>query len=418
MKLLFEDQAYSYETLRAAGYASGGGADLGEIIASCTTIAPGDQESWWQAWHSLAARLDGQGQQLLDAGDQVSAESCWLRASNYYRTAEFFLHGNPDDPQIYQTSQRAVQAFAKVAAGDPAVPGSMRERLEITEISIPYQTSTLPGWWLSPQTGAEVTSSRPTLIITGGFDSTAEELYFVAGRDAVLRGWNCLIFDGPGQGRALREQGLFYRPDWEAVISPVIDFCLGRPGVDENQIALLGMSQGGYFSARAAAFEPRIAALVSWDGVYDVASALRGMLPGHVIEAALAGRLDEADEALAELAQHSGTLHWALANGTWSYGLSRPAEFVVEMFKYTLADGIAERISCPTLIFDAEDEHFFPGQPAELEKHLKAPVERHLMLASEGAGEHCNAGSLSNFHAVLFPWLNQVLPQQAALEPR
>lgn len=409
MKFLFDDQAFSYETLRAAGYTVTGGADLGEIIATCASITPGDQEGWWQAWTGLADRLSREAQELHDAGAQVSAESAWLRASNYYRTAEFFLHGNPEDPRIYQTSSSAVQAFAKVATGDPTVPGSVVSHINITPVSIPYEATTLPGWWLTPQGVSEASNLRPTLIITGGFDSTAEELYFVAGRDAVLRGWNCLIFDGPGQGRAIREQGLAYRADWEAVITPVIDFSLDQNGVDPDRIALLGMSQGGYFSARAAAFEPRIAALVSWDGVYDVGSAIRSLVPQQIIDAALTGEYDRADQALTELARNNGTLSWALANGTWTYGLDRPSKFIVEMLKYTLADGVAERITCPTLIFDAEGEHFFPGQPAELERHLTAPVKRELMLASNGAGEHCNAGSLLSFHAVLFPWLDAAL---------
>ncbi|MCC7022163.1 MAG: alpha/beta fold hydrolase, partial [Thermomicrobiales bacterium] len=110
---------------------------------------------------------------------------------------------------------------------------------------------------------------RPTILFHGGFDSTLEELYPAAGAAAIERGYHCLAFAGPGQGRALREQGLPFRPDWEAVVTPVVDVALARPEVDPSRLALLGWSYGGLLAPRAAAFEPRIAALIAWDGIYD-----------------------------------------------------------------------------------------------------------------------------------------------------
>jgi hypothetical protein len=41
---------------------------------------------------------------------------------------------------------------------------------------------------------------KPTLIAHGGFDSTLEELYASAAAPALERGYNCLTFEGPGQG--------------------------------------------------------------------------------------------------------------------------------------------------------------------------------------------------------------------------
>jgi pimeloyl-ACP methyl ester carboxylesterase len=55
---------------------------------------------------------------------------------------------------------------------------------------------------------------RPTLIFHGGFDSSVEELFFFGGAAAVRRGYNCLTFDGPGQGAPMREQKLLFRYDW------------------------------------------------------------------------------------------------------------------------------------------------------------------------------------------------------------
>lgn len=54
MKFLFDDESFSFETLRAAGYASRGGADLGEVIAACAGIPDGDEEAWCREWAALA----------------------------------------------------------------------------------------------------------------------------------------------------------------------------------------------------------------------------------------------------------------------------------------------------------------------------------------------------------------------------
>jgi len=74
------------------------------------------------------------------------------------------------------------------------------------------------------------------------------------------------------------------------VIGPVVDYALGRDDVDPDRIALLGMSQGGYWVPRALAFENRIAAGVADPGVVEVAAAMIGQLPP-----ALRNSFDEGD---------------------------------------------------------------------------------------------------------------------------
>jgi hypothetical protein len=70
---------------------------------------------------------------------------------------------------------------------------------------------------------------RPTVIYTNGFDSTREEGYFVIGAAALRRGYNFLAYDGPGQGWMIREKNVPYRPDWENVLGPVVDYALTVP---------------------------------------------------------------------------------------------------------------------------------------------------------------------------------------------
>ena len=58
---------------------------------------------------------------------------------------------------------------------------------------------------------------------------------------------DAVTFDGPGQNASLVRQRLTFRPDWEKVITPVVECLLTRPDVDAGKIALLGVSQAGYW---------------------------------------------------------------------------------------------------------------------------------------------------------------------------
>ena len=101
---------------------------------------------------------------------------------------------------------------------------------------------------------------------------------------ALRRGYNVMAFDGPGQGGALHLQKLVMRPDWEAVITPVVDYALTRPEIQPHRIAGFGYSLGGYLLARAAAFEHRLCALILDDGVHDLASGFADNMPPFLMD--------------------------------------------------------------------------------------------------------------------------------------
>ncbi|MEU5883893.1 hypothetical protein [Spirillospora sp. NPDC047279] len=89
-QLMFpDDQQFGFETLRTLGLAVYGGSDVGEVIATASRVTSGDYDGWHDAWLSTAERLDTEAR----ASHPVSARDGLLRASTYYRAAEFFLHG-------------------------------------------------------------------------------------------------------------------------------------------------------------------------------------------------------------------------------------------------------------------------------------------------------------------------------------
>jgi hypothetical protein len=108
------------------------------------------------------------------------------------------------------------------------------------------------------------------LIMNNGSDGAVTSIWPPVAAGGVARDCNVLIFDGPGQQSMLFERRLPFWHDWEQVITPVVDFLLGRSDVDPQQIVLYGIGQAGYWVPRALAFEHRIAAAIADPGAYDV----------------------------------------------------------------------------------------------------------------------------------------------------
>ena len=381
MKFLFDDESFSFEALRAAGYAARGGADLGEVLAACGNIPDGDEEAWCREWGTLADRIRDTGLAALAAGHRVSARDALLRASNYYRTAEFYRRADPDnDAESARLARLSRESFA-TAADLLDVPAR--------RVAIPYEGTTLPGYlFLADDFG----TPRRTLVYHGGFDSTLEESYLAVARGALERGYTVLAFDGPGQATARRLQGLVFRPDWEKVVTPVIDYAAALPEADQRRMALMGTSFGGYLAARAAAFEHRIAALVLNDGLFDFGGAVLRGLPPALAALIEAGRDAQAEAVMAQAAAHSTYLRWSAGNARWTFGATSAAQALRDMRAYTM-EGLADRITCPTLVLDPENDQFFRGEPRRIFDALRCPKELITFTAAEGAGEHCQEGA-------------------------
>ncbi len=398
MKFLFDDESFSFETLRTTGFAAYGGADLGEVLTTVRHIREGDEASWHRAWKATAERVAKIGAQALASGHPVSAREALLRASNYYRTAGAFLLEKPaTDPEMTLLSAGQHDTFATAA--------TLLET-PVQAVCIPYEDTTLPAYlFLVDDSGA----ARPTVVYNSGYDSTREESYFVIAAAALRRGYNVLAFDGPGQGAALRDQRLVMRPDWEAVITPVVDYALTRGEITADKIVVLGYSLGGYLVARAAAFEHRVAALILDDGIYDFHAAFAGSLPPFIGAWIDEGRDDVAAPVLTMLTTVSTQVRWGLRNGMWVFGADSFADLLRKVKDYTL-DGIAHQIVAPTLILDPENDQYLKGQPQLVEKALTGASTTLVTLTeNEGAGEHTHAGALGRAHQTMFDWLDIAL---------
>ncbi|MFL6355189.1 MAG: alpha/beta hydrolase family protein, partial [Nitrososphaeraceae archaeon] len=280
MKIVFQDPTFSLQLLRAISETYYKAADIGECLSTAYRIKEGDFESWHKEWLNTAQRVHKYAEDSLAAGHKVSAREAYLRASNYYRVAEFLLM-DPEDPRIQTTWGNSKECFRKAAE-------LFSPQVKVEPVEIPYEQTTLPGYFYSSNnTTSSSKQKRPILIAHGGFDSTLEELYTAAAAPALERGYNCMTFEGPGQGGVIRKQKIPFRYDWEKVLTPVIDFvsenCVEQ--CDLERLALMGISMGGCLAARAAAFEHRIAACILNDGVYDGYDAIASSFPKSLLTA-------------------------------------------------------------------------------------------------------------------------------------
>lgn len=391
------NECFSYETLRAAGYANYGGADIGEVIAITSKIRAGNEDDWLGEWKSAAERAFTNAEHSASVGNKKSAHEGYLRASNYYRTAEFFRRDNVDNDEmahiLYERSETAFAEAMKLSA------------FEYQSISIPYEGTTLPGYFVSPD---NTRKPRRTIIFNGGYDSTMSEGWFAIGAAALARGYNLLAFDGPGQGAAVRRQRLFFRPDWEKVLTPVIDYTLTRRDVDSNAIAVFGWSMGGYLVARGATEEHRIRAIILDDGVYDFGSAFRINQPWFV-QKLVDLKYDSTCNFIFRCVQSLSTgIRWGLRNGQWTFGVTSEADLMRAVKGYTL-EGTSQQITTPCLILDAENDHFLKGQPELLRKHLYCEHEFVSLRAGEGGDTHCHQGTFFRLHQIVFDFLEKRL---------
>lgn len=394
VRLFFDDQDFDGQLLRALSYAAYGGADIGECVETAGRIKEGDRSSWYEAWTKTADRMKADAEESLKGRHTSSALRAYMRASNYYRAAEFYVRDDPQDPRSLQGWQSSHDCFAEAARlFDPPLEA----------VEVPYESTTLPGYFFRVDDSGE---RRPTVITMSGMDGYLEECYWSVAAAGLERGYNCLAFDGPGQGGVLREREVPFRPDWEAVVTPVLDFALERTEVDPKRMVMVGRSFGGYLAPRAASLEYRLAACVADPGQFDLFDAAMSRLPQEMQEALL--RNDPAVDSFLGKMMEGDARRFFLATRMRAFGAKNLSEFLLMQHDYTLK-GLVEKIECPTLVCDNVADTIAGGQAKRLHDALGCPKDYVLFTAEEGADGHCEGGAQILFHRVAFDWLDETL---------
>lgn len=393
MKLFYDDDpGFDGQLQRTVGKAVAGQAEVGEALATAARIPAGDLDAWYREWWATAEHVRAIAEEANAAGHGTTARGAYLRAGEYYRQAFFYRRGDLDD----DLAQRAYRAQRDAYLAGAAL---FDHGFEVVEI--PYDGTALTGHFHSPDDSGE---PRPTVVSPGGYDGTLLEFWFFVVAGALPRGYNVLCFDGPGQGSSLFEKRLYFRPDYEAVVTPVIDWVLERPDVDPARIALLGVSFGGYLVPRAATAEHRPAALVADPGQLDIGRAATQRLPAELLE-----KLDD-DGAAGDFENllQLPRLRQLLAPRMAAHGVETVQEYLRAIREFSLADR-ADRISCPSLIFDSEGDEVASQQGKLLYDSLRCEKEFFLFTDEYGAGGHGHPLAQQLFYQRAFEFLDRVM---------
>ncbi|KAL2842899.1 alpha/beta-hydrolase [Aspergillus pseudoustus] len=398
---LSTDESFNFEILRTLSLARYQGSDICDVLQAVSRITAGDIESFHDAFNNLADRVVAQADSLNAAEHPVSARDYYFRVATYYRAADFYLHGNWDDPRIGTLWEKQTNAFNKAIALLP-IPGE-RVVLKAEKFEIPaifYRAG-------SGDDGVD----RPTILAFNGYDGAQEELLHICGFAALDRGYNFITFEGPGQPSVRRNQNLGFIVDWESVVTPVVDYAISQPGIDPKKLALFGYSFGGFLAVRAAAFEHRLAAVAAVDGVFDFHQALTNMFPQALKDLIDTANVEMVDKVVIETSSSADTpvsSRWGMQQGLWSFNIRSPSAFFEMSKGFTLKD-VASKVRCPVWVGEAEHDIFFKGQPQLVKEALGDLATLVRFTPEEAAAQHCHTGALVTMNQRVFDWFKPVL---------
>ncbi|MCW7944883.1 hypothetical protein AAW14_23440 [Streptomyces hygroscopicus] len=403
---LFDNPEFNFSGLLALGGSGQGSGEVGEVLTAVNAInkAGLSAQSYVQTFRKL-------GDQLMEAPEggrpgRGTRRLRALRAAQYYAQALFFVLGS-DDPgseeALYKAGRGAWDVFCKLC--DPApVMGD-----------VPYGKTPLPVWFFRPDASGR---RRPTVILTNGSDGQNVDMWTYGVPAALERGWNALVYDGPGQGQLIFVDRVVFTPRWENVVTPLVDWLVARTDVDPGKIALTGLSMAGDLVSRAAAFERRIAAVVAMPGCLEpwlgFPPEIRRILTpskeetNTVWKKEVVPKLSPADAATMKKRFEPFSVPAMLAarRGRLFTDFYTPARLIRSL---TVTD-VVGRIKAPTLVLDYEFEQFYPGQARRLFDKLTAPKAYVKLTAATGAQLHCSPMAPQQHCEVVFDWLGETLP--------
>ena len=393
---VFKDHETDWVFNRTLQHMYVGAAQIGECLYAAKRIDEKDLESWIREWTNVAQMVEGHGDESMRGGHAVSARGSYLRASNYYRTAEYGTP--PSHPRFHELWRKSVECFRRASKlFDPPVQ----------VVEVPFEGYSLPGYFWHADSSRE---ASPTLILVGGNDGTLEENFFSVGPEAHDRGYNFFTFDHPGHRGAVHlYPNCVKRPDPEVPYEAAVDFVEALPGVDDR-LAMAGMSFGGYITARTISNDNRIKAAVLDSPVTDVHelgfSSWKGILT-KIPKAIL--------KKLIEKKMNASPITRALKEySAWSAGIEFTTDIQSMSDHYKSWFVSKERLSeitCPVLsLVSMGDGEVLIKQANEFHESVSSESKRlHVFsLEKDGSDDHVQLDNRMRGNQVMFDWLDEV----------
>ncbi|OGQ80864.1 MAG: hypothetical protein A3F90_08240 [Deltaproteobacteria bacterium RIFCSPLOWO2_12_FULL_60_19] len=359
---------WGFHVLRLVAEAQQGGGDVFDIARLCERLQPDDREGWERGWLDLAQRTEAKAKQALADGRRKTAMQNFFHANQYYRMSDVLLTAAEmaKKTERFLKAQENFRAAARLHA-PPIEVITVRCNAEEYDGYFCHPVNPQPGPW-------------PAILFLGGADAYAEEIYFGA-RPMLARGWAVLLVDTPGRGSSYYVKKIPTRPDYEIPGRACIDYLASRPEVDSKRIAVIGISMAGYYAPRLAAFDARIKALVCWSGCYSLLDDLY-LFCKHL----------------------QPTLQRLLGGVTDSEARERLKAFTME--------GIAQNVTCPTLIAHGGEDRLMSVEGAKRLFATLGSSDKTLKIYDDpGAGGtiHCSHDAWAHNLPFMLDWLEERL---------
>jgi acetyl esterase/lipase len=188
--------------------------------------------------------------------------------------------------------------------------------------------------------------------------------------------------------------------------STVLDWVEANAVIKPQQIAVYGVSGGGYFSAQGVAANPRVNAWIGSTPIFDIAETFRREMgnalktPGWLLNVllGLAGSVNESAEI-------------NLKKYSWQFGTT-DFKTAIDQVMVQAKPVDCSGITCPSLFLVSE------GEGPELKRQTRVlfddfsrrrvNVTLREFTAAEGADGHCELNNLRLLHLVVFDWLDKL----------
>ena len=300
-----------------------------------------------------------------------------MAAAFSYRAAEFYVL--PGDPLKMKLYDQFIQLFYDTV-----------QIANLEQVAIPYEDGVLPALRISAK------NNRGTIVVHGGFDSFMEEIV-ILGQYLAEAGYEVIIFEGPGQGAAIRKHNLIFTHQWEQPVSAVLDH------FNLDNVTLIGISLGGYLALRAAAFEPRVKRVVCYDiSNYDQhGKGLQLAIYKYFL------RNPGVYNWIAEKSMKNIATEWLIKHGMYINGVDSPVAWMASLENFSVVD-IADKVRQDVLLLAGAEDHLVKIK--ELDKNRQGlsaarSVTARIFTSDEQAQNHCQIGNVKLALDVMLDWI-------------
>jgi len=379
--MFFKTFEFDFETRRLMWYCPYGGSDFAEVSTTVEKIRERDYESWYREWKNVGDILTSRNYL-----SETSKGKAFLRASRYYQAAEFFLH--PTDTRKLEVYEKSVDYFYQA----------------LSLLNISYQTKDIQFEDVTLRSVSFRTSKmcKGTLLICSGFDGLLEELYFTNVKAALEEGYNCILFEGPGQSHVIRYMNKAFIPNWDRVVSHVLNAY--KDEMVSPKIGV-GLSLGGLLMARASNLNPHLLdKVVLFNYFPSLLDSFKTKIPKflhHYLKTEFPSSIEKIISFYIKKVQF---LNWQIENAKWVFGKNSLNELISFCREFEELP-----VNNPVLVCVAKNDNYYDSS---LGQHyfdaLKIKEKRLVVFDKENyfSELHCQNGASFDTNDVIFEWLN------------